>query len=126
MVKRKNKSQTEHDCVIASENSRNSLFCRVHTNPGQIKNKGINGQYPDVIKDCGILVKRRTIKEIETEDSINKSSIPQWKSYAKLPADEFILSVPKGYKEKTIELLRRNKEFELLSRMKIREHQKCK
>lgn len=69
----------------------------VYINPGQEKNAGINGNYPDVVmtKKNERIVK--FIMEIETEESVTENEASQqWKRYADEIKASFYIVVPNG------------------------------
>jgi len=83
--------------------------CNVKINKSNQKNNGINDTdskgnkikiYPDLYTFEEKIVKR--IYEVETEDSVEESQVPQWKQYAK--GVDFYLVVPKSMLEKAQEL----------------------
>lgn len=80
----------------------------VYINPGQEKNAGINGNYPDVVmtEKGGNTVK--FILEVETADSVTKEeAVNQWKKYTTEIKATFYLVVPSTLLNKAKELCQR-------------------
>lgn len=54
----------------------------IQTNPGELRNYDIEGKYPDVI------IKLKTgeiiIEEIETESTVNETSLEKWRQFSNL------------------------------------------
>ena len=69
----------------------------IYTNPGQEKNAGIAGNYPDVVmtEKGGLTVK--FILEIETVSSVTElEASTQWKKYADEIKASFYIVIPSG------------------------------
>ena len=70
----------------------------VYTNPGQEKNAGINGNYPDVVMTTKNEKTVKFILEVETADSVTEiEASQQWKKYANEINASFYIVVPNGY-----------------------------
>lgn len=89
-----------HDRVIKKTvEYLNSVSYDIYTNPGQIKNAGINGNYPDIVMTQKGTNTVKFIIEVETADSINlNETINQWKKYAAEINATFYLLVPQKSK----------------------------
>ena len=67
----------------------------VYINPGQEKNAGINGNYPDVVMTKKNERVVKFIMEIETEESVTENEASQqWKKYADEIKASFYIVVP--------------------------------
>ena len=77
----------------------------IYLNPGQEKNAGIGGNYPDVIMTPKSEKTARFILEVETNDSVTKNEAEgQWKKYANEINATFYLVVPEASAFKAREL----------------------
>lgn len=84
-----------HDYIVSQiVGHLNQTTYDVYTNPGQEKNAGIGGNYPDVIMTLKGNTTVRFILEIETEDSVTSNEVNQWKKYASEIKATFYLVVP--------------------------------
>jgi len=106
MAQRNFDNNNLHDRVIAEiVNVLNQEEHDVYTNPGNEKNAGIVGNYPDVVmtEKGGTTVK--FILEIETSDSITLiEANEQWKKYANEIKATFYIVVPESSLQKAKEL----------------------
>lgn len=84
MAQRTTESTNLHDRVIREiRYVLNQKEYDIHLNPGQEKNAGIAGNYPDVIMTIKGTPNVKFILEVETADSITKEEAEgQWKKYA--------------------------------------------
>lgn len=87
-----------HDRVVREiKNVLDQKNYDVILNPGQEKNAGIVGNYPDVIMAIKGTRQVRFILEIETADSVTKEEAEgQWKKYANEIRATFYIVVPEG------------------------------
>lgn len=95
-----------HDRVVREiKNVLNQRDFDIYLNPGQEKNAGIGGNYPDVIMTPKSEKTARFILEVETNDSVTKNEAEgQWKKYANEINATFYLVVPEASAFKAREL----------------------
>jgi hypothetical protein len=95
MAQRTSSSQSIHDNVIesAARQIANQGKLKVYSNPGSLKNAGINGLYPDLILTPLGSNSVSFVIEIETTDSVTMNESSQWKEYLAL-GGIFYLLVP--------------------------------
>ncbi len=99
-----------HDRVVkAIRNNLNQRDYDVYINPGQEKNAGINGNYPDVIMTEKGKTTVKFILEVEVEASVSQEEAErQWKKYATEINATFYLVVPRNSLNKAKELCQSN------------------
>lgn len=99
-----------HDRVVkAIRNNLNHRDYDVYINPGQEKNAGINGNYPDVIMTEKGKTTVKFILEVEVEASVSQEEAErQWKKYATEINATFYLVVPRNSLNKAKELCQSN------------------
>ena len=98
MAQRESNMAGLHDRVVREiKNVLDQKNYDVILNPGQEKNAGIVGNYPDVIMAIKGTRQVRFILEIETADSVTKEEAEgQWKKYANEIRATFYIVVPEG------------------------------
>ena len=106
MAQRTIESSNLHDRVVQEiKHSLNQRDYDIYINPGQEKNAGINGNYPDVIMTAKGENTVKFFLEVETTDSITKEEAEnQWKKYANEIKATFYLVVPESAALKAKEL----------------------
>ena len=99
MAQRTTESTNLHDRVIREiRYILNQKEYDIHLNPGQEKNAGIAGNYPDVIMTIKGTPNVKYILEVETADSITKEEAEgQWKKYANEIKATFYIVVPEAF-----------------------------
>ena len=99
-----------HDRVVrAIRSSLNQKDYDVYINPGQEKNAGIGGHYPDVIMTEKGKTTVKFIMEVEVADSVTQEEAErQWKKYASEINATFYLVVPQNLFSKAKELCQNN------------------
>ncbi|MBP3528116.1 MAG: hypothetical protein J6K02_05515 [Alistipes sp.] len=87
-----------HDKVVNEiKQSLNQRNYDIYLNPGQEKNAGIAGNYPDVIMTIKGTTTVKFILEIETNDSVTKDEAEkQWKKYANEINATFYIVTPES------------------------------
>lgn len=87
-----------HDQVVKEiKQALNQRNFDIYLNPGQEKNAGIAGNYPDVIMTIKGTTTVKFILEIETIDSVTKEEAEQqWKKYANEINATFYIVVPES------------------------------
>lgn len=98
MAQRESRMADLHDRVVREiKNVLDQVHYDVILNPGQDKNAGIAGNYPDVVMAIKGTRQVRFILEIETSDSVTKEEAEgQWKKYAKEINATFYIVVPES------------------------------
>lgn len=99
-----------HDRVVrAIQNKLNQRDYDVYINPGQEKNAGINGNYPDVIMTEKGKTTVKFILEVEVAASVSQEEAErQWKKYAQEINATFYLVVPQNLLTKAKQLCQNN------------------
>ncbi len=99
-----------HDRVVrAIQNKLNQRDYDVYINPGQEKNAGINGNYPDVIMTEKGKTTVKFILEVEVAASVSQEEAErQWKKYSTEINATFYLVVPQSSLNKAKELCQSN------------------
>jgi len=110
--------QSEHDTIVRASAATytNSLTngYQVATNPDGEHNRFVgpatSPKYPDVVvwKPSALNSTSGTahiIEEIETEDSVNREEAEQWREYASLGVEKFILVVPQSKAHEAYQLV---------------------
>ena len=98
MAQRESRMADLHDRVVREiKNVLDQVHYDVILNPGQEKNAGIAGNYPDVVMAIKGTRQVRFILEIETSDSVTKEEAEgQWKKYANESNATFYIVVPES------------------------------
>lgn len=106
MAQRTEESIGLHDRVVREiKRVLNQRDFDVYINPGQEKNAGIAGNYPDVIMTQKSTPNVKFILEVETMDSITKEEAEgQWRRYANEIRATFYIVVPESSVHKAREL----------------------
>ncbi len=109
MAQRSN-HQGLHDKVINElPNVLNTEEYDIYKNPGQEKNAGVNGNYPDIIMTIKDQNTVEFILEVETDDTVTQDeAVNQWKKYADEIDATFYIVVPTYSLSKAKDLCKRN------------------
>ena len=99
-----------HDRVVREiVNSLNRTNFDVYINPGQEKNAGISGNYPDVIMTTKDTTTVKFIMEVEVAETVTQNEATrQWKKYADEINATMYLVVPEASLQKAKDLCQRN------------------
>lgn len=105
-MERSTDEQFLHDWVIRKLRDKYSrLYSEVHINPGDEKNFGHGGGYPDaVLVNYGQVVQ---IVEVETRETINSGRVDKWKGLSELGV-KLSLLVPKDLQGTTRDICWKN------------------